>query len=80
MTQGEAGKILEEIEDHVQGVAECQKEVHEGEYTPSEKISFMRKFSRFASMGVEPDRAMLNAVKEDDDASNGMEEHAEEQA
>eukprot|EP00985_Skeletonema_marinoi_P020018 scaffold11699_cov139-Skeletonema_marinoi.AAC.7 len=80
MTQGEAGGILEEIEDHVQGVVECQKEVHEGEYTPSEKISFMRKFSRFASMGVEPDRAMLNAVKEDDDASNGMEEHAEEQA
>ena len=80
MTQGEAGQILEEIEDHVQGVVECQKEVHEGEYTPSEKISFMRKFSRFASMGVEPDRAMLNAVKEDDDASSGMEEHAEEQA
>ncbi len=80
MTQGEAGEILEEIEDHVQVVAECQKEVHEGEYTSSEKISLMRIFARFASMDVEPDRATLNAVKRVEDASGDMEEYAEEQA
>ena len=44
MTPGEAQHVLEEIESCIRGVAECQEEVHDGQYTASRKSSIMQRF------------------------------------
>lgn len=68
MTQGEAGEILEEVEDNVQSVFECQKDRHNGEKTEIQKLAWKKfKFSTLVAEEVE-------------DESGDVEEHAEEQA
>ena len=44
MTPGEASNVLEEIESCIQGVVECQKDVHDGQYSTSKKSSIMQRF------------------------------------
>lgn len=49
MNPGEAGHVLDEIEGCIQGVVECQKNVHDGQYSASKKSSIMNSFKRMSN-------------------------------
>ena len=41
---------MEEIEGCIQGVVECQKDVHDGQYSTSKKSSIMQRFKRMSDI------------------------------